>query len=94
MAYVVEVERRVQKHLLTLVHHDRKILLDAINGLAEDPRPPQAVPLHGRKYRNLMKLRVGDYRILYKIIDTNSAVIVMLTGHRREIYALLDRLFK
>ncbi len=39
-----------------------------------------------------MKLRLGDYRILYKTIDGQGAVVVMLTGHRREVYALLERL--
>jgi len=92
MAYAVEVHKRVQKHLLGLHPHDRKAILAAINGLKEDPRPPTAVGLHGRKYKDLMKLRVGDYRILYKIIDGQGAVVVMLTGHRREVYALLERL--
>ena len=92
MAYAVVIERRVQKHLQTLPPKQRDVLLDAINGLAEDPRPPQAVALHGRKYRGLMKLRVGDYRILYKILDPQAALIIVLTGHRREIYAILERL--
>lgn len=90
----MEVHKRVLKHLQTLPQHDRDALLGAINGLEDDPRPPAADALHGRKYRDLMKLRVGNYRILYKIIDSQAAVVVMLTGHRSEVYALLDRLFR
>lgn len=93
MAFDVHVHKRVLKHLQTVPAKDREALLDAINGLKEDPRPAKVETLHGPNYRDVMRLRVGNYRVLYKIIDAQSAVIVMLTGHRREIYDLLDRLF-
>ncbi|MCX6997107.1 MAG: type II toxin-antitoxin system RelE/ParE family toxin [Kiritimatiellaeota bacterium] len=35
---------------------------------------------------NQWRLRVGDRRILYAIIDRELVVLVVKLGHRREIY--------
>ncbi len=32
------------------------------------------------------RLRVGDYRVIYRIIPANKAVIILAIGHRRDIY--------
>ncbi|MGJ3248661.1 MAG: type II toxin-antitoxin system RelE family toxin [Elainellaceae cyanobacterium] len=29
---------------------------------------------------------MGDYRVVYKIDDGNAEVLVLLIGHRRDIY--------
>lgn len=55
----------------------------AIDELAEDPRPPNSIKLSGREgYR----LRVGDYRALYRVDDAQQEVTVTRVGHRRDIY--------
>ena len=45
----------------------------AIEGLAEDPRPDASFP-YGPAYR---RLRVGRYRVLYRIEDKEVSVIVL-----------------
>jgi len=55
----------------------------AIALLAQDPRPPTARPLRGRPG---LRVRVGDYRIVYRIEDDVLLVVVVALGHRREIY--------
>jgi mRNA interferase RelE/StbE len=32
------------------------------------------------------KFRVGDYRIIYEIIDAEQTILIHVIGHRREIY--------
>jgi mRNA interferase RelE/StbE len=55
----------------------------AIDGLAEDPRPVGCTKLAGRDdYRT----RVGDYRVVYAIDDSERLVIVARIAHRREVY--------
>jgi mRNA interferase RelE/StbE len=55
----------------------------AVDGLAEDSRPPGAVKLVGRDdYR----VRVGDYRVVYAVDDDDRLVIVARIAHRREVY--------
>ncbi|HVA84374.1 MAG TPA: type II toxin-antitoxin system RelE/ParE family toxin [Candidatus Binataceae bacterium] len=36
--------------------------------------------------RNGRRLRVGDYRILYEIRDSDRRILIVTIGHRREIY--------
>ncbi|MFN7762107.1 MAG: type II toxin-antitoxin system RelE family toxin [Pseudanabaena sp.] len=31
-------------------------------------------------------MRVGDYRVIYGVIDLQKTIIVYQVGHRREIY--------
>jgi len=55
----------------------------AIALLAEDPRPPAARALRGRPG---LRVRVGDYRIIYTVIDDVLLVVVVTLGHRRDVY--------
>ena len=43
-------------------------------------------------YRNLYRIRVGNYRIIYR--RTHEEVYIVLIGHRREIYRLLKALLR
>jgi mRNA interferase RelE/StbE len=36
----------------------------------------------------LNKLREGDYRIIYQVIEDESIIIIHFVGHRREIYKI------
>ena len=35
---------------------------------------------------DLYRIRVGQYRVLYEINDTNLSILVVGIGHRREVY--------
>ena len=52
----------------------------AIDGLAVNPRPPGAHTLQGED--SILRIRVGDYRILYTIEDKAPLVLVIKVGHR------------
>ncbi len=43
------------------------------------------LPLKGRM-AGLYKFRVGDYRIVYDLVEEESLIYVLRIGHRREIY--------
>ena len=50
----------------------------------KNPRPVRAIKLQGN--RNLWRLRVGDYRVLYSIDDSARLVDVSAVRHRRDVY--------
>ncbi len=52
--------------------------------LADDPRPPGAKALTGRA--GVLRVRTGEYRILYTVHDDRLRVLVIALGHRRDIY--------
>ena len=43
-------------------------------------------------YRNMYRVRVGNFRIVYR--KTTNEIVVIQVGHRREIYRLLRGLLR
>ncbi|QMW03765.1 type II toxin-antitoxin system RelE family toxin [Spirosoma foliorum] len=81
--YTIVLTKTVQKQLDKLPDQVAEMLLDAIENLADDPRPDGCKKLKGRSgYR----IRKGDYRIIYDILDDVLTVEVVAVGHRRQIY--------
>jgi len=37
-------------------------------------------------FAGFYKLRVGDYRVIYEIIQEKQIIVVHLIGHRRDVY--------
>lgn len=60
-------------------------MMRALRALAENPRPPDARPLHGES-KGLWRVRVGDYRASYLIDDEARLVRVGRVGHRSTFY--------
>jgi mRNA interferase RelE/StbE len=58
---------------------DAKIL-----SLGRDPRPAGVKKLAG--HEGFLRVRVGDYRIIYQVEDDRLVVLVVRVGHRREVY--------
>ena len=57
---------------------------DVILGLYDEPRPHNSKKLSGGGLR--WRIRVGDYRILYEIDDSQKIVKVYRIAHRKEVY--------
>lgn len=38
------------------------------------------------EFSDFYKFRVGDYRVLYQILDDEQVIVIHQVGHRREIY--------
>ncbi|MFP5385742.1 MAG: type II toxin-antitoxin system RelE family toxin [Bacteriovoracia bacterium] len=63
----------------------KKIIKRAIEDkLMTDPLK-FGVPLR-RNLSGLFKLRVGDFRIIYQINNSEVVVLIVAVGHRREVY--------
>jgi mRNA interferase RelE/StbE len=59
-------------------------LRTAIDDLAQNARPSGCVKLAGEP--DLYRVRVGDYRVVYQVNDTRLTLLVLLIGHRRDVY--------
>ena len=57
----------------------------AIALLEQDPYPPAARQLKGRAG---LRIRAGDYRIIYSVVDDVLVVIVLAIGHRSNVYRI------
>jgi mRNA interferase RelE/StbE len=73
-------------------HHDlsrldKKIvarIFPKIEALAIDPRPPGCRKLQGAD--SLWRIRVGDYRVIYSILDQELVIEIVTVRHRRDAY--------
>lgn len=82
-SYSVHIKRSAAKELEGIPLKDRRRIVHRIESLATEPRPPGCEKLSGEeKYR----LRQGDYRILYEIVDQALIVTVVKIGNRRDVY--------
>ena len=81
--YEILFKKSVQKDLNAIPKKDLKKILDRIELLSEDPRPPGCEKLTGQqRYR----LRQGRYRILYSIQDDELTIWVVKVAHRKDVY--------
>lgn len=85
MTYQVELRPAAVRALKRIDHQDRDRIRGAIALLGENPRPPGAKTLLGRAG---LRVRVGNYRIVYTVDDNILVVAVITLGHRRDVYEL------
>lgn len=92
MTYRVEAARsRVKKQLRRIAKSELKRIVRATNELGENPLLPGAVQLEKDVYR----IRVGNYRIIYKVFEEEKLVLIGRIARRSEsTYKGLRELFR
>ena len=86
MKYRVEFKPKAARFLERMPEPDRSRMLRRIEGLELDPRPAGVQKLKDGEY---YRIRMGDYRAIYRIEDDVLVVLVVLVvrvGHRKDIY--------
>ena len=84
MAYEVVLLRSAARELTDLPAEVQRRVTRAIDGLVDDPRPRGSKPLVGGD--GTWRVRVGDYRILYRVDDDRVEVLVIRIRHRSDAY--------
>jgi mRNA interferase RelE/StbE len=83
--YRLEVSHTAHRQIRKLPVRTQDRINSAIARLAENPRPPGVKKLTAREgYR----VRVGDYRVLYRIDDSERVVIIYRVMGRGDAYKL------
>lgn len=83
MSYRVVVKASARKELVALSDLALRRMDEAILALAGEPRPRGCVKLRST---SLHRIRVGDYRVLYRVNDQTRLVEIFAIGHRRDVY--------
>ncbi len=84
MSYEVQILPKVARQIKALSVEVRQDISLTIQSLANDPRPVGVKKLSGEK--DIYRVRAGNYRVLYQIVDKVLVVVVVSVGHRREVY--------
>jgi mRNA interferase RelE/StbE len=81
--YTVVLSKKAKKILESLSNTDVTPIHKAIVALGENPRPMGYIKLRDR---NAYRIRAGNYRIIYEIIDNKLIIHVVTIGHRKDVY--------
>jgi mRNA interferase RelE/StbE len=84
MTYKLELTKRAARELAAAPKSLLKRLDDCILGLAGDPLPHGVKKL--KDSGGMYRVRVGDYRVVYRIEEDVLTILVIRVGHRREVY--------
>jgi len=85
MSYEVGFKPSALKEIRKLDANTQKVIVSEIELLIDNPRPDGCKKLKGE--RNLYRIRVlGNYRVVYEILDRKLIVTVVKVGHRRDVY--------
>lgn len=82
--YAIEIKPSARKELEKLGDSLIARLVSKIEGLSSDPRPTGCKKLRG--YKDLWRIRVGDYRVVYVVDDTRKSVSITRIAHRQDVY--------
>jgi mRNA interferase RelE/StbE len=83
-SYTVYLTPAAERALTTLPRQVLTRIAKTIDRLRLNPRPPGVTALQGEP--GLLRLRVGDYRIIYTVQDEVLTLLVVTVGHRRDVY--------
>lgn len=83
--YAVELTRAAQRDIEALDRVAQERVVSRLAQLAQQPRPAGAEKLAGSSYV-LYRLRVGDYRLIYTIVDEQRLVVVAAVSRRDQAY--------
>ena len=92
MSWTILYHKDVEDDLESIGAFAAKRILRAIDNKLSDSPLQFGSPLSGA-LSNFRKLRVGDYRIVYQVIDNEVTVYVLPVGLRRdkEIYNVANK---
>ena len=83
-SYSVQFVRSARKELERLPDAILPRVFARIEALAAEPRPPGCKKLRGA--RDLWRVRIGDYRVVYQVDDRQRLVEIRAVGDRKDVY--------
>lgn len=84
MRYQLEFTASALRELRNLDAQMQARITARVTGLCDDPFPSGVKKLQGLPGH--FRIRVGDYRIIYRIDGQQVVIVIVRIGHRREIY--------
>ncbi len=90
MKYAFRWRERAVRQLRAIPQPAALTILRALTLLGDDPRRPDANVKKLTGYEDRYRLRIGDYRVIYDVMDEQLVILAVGVGHRREIYRAMS----
>jgi mRNA interferase RelE/StbE len=83
LKYDLKIQKNAQKSLSKISKPFQTKIIDKIYALSNDPYY-NAKKLTGRE---AYRIRIGNYRVIYEIKNSELVILVVHIGHRKDIYS-------
>ena len=84
MIFSIDYDKQPREFLRKLDKHISKRILDKIDTLKENPVPQNIKAIVGQ--HGVFRIRIGDYRALYRINYQGNKIIIIKIDKRPRIY--------
>ncbi len=79
----IQWTRRAQRGYRSLTGDRKRMVIELLEDLQTDPRPPQAEPLKtGRELTGHYKVKIDGWRVVYRPKDDDRVVIILVIEPR------------
>jgi mRNA interferase RelE/StbE len=82
--YYLEFKNSLTKDFRKIPKVQQQKIWDNIQQLKIEPRPKNCRKMAGTE--SDYRIRIGDYRVVYRILDDDKIVIIFAADHRKDIY--------
>jgi len=89
MTYTIEFSATAEKSFRKLPRGIQEYFSNKFDTLRNNPCPEFSSKL--KPYKDVYRIRHGDYRMVYRVIDNSLLVLIIRVGHRKEVYQKLFR---
>lgn len=83
MPFTIVFKPSVLKKSKRFPKKDLKRIKEKLDSLCEDP---YVNAIKVREIKDVWRVRVGDYRILYRIENNRMVILVVRIDHRKQVY--------
>ena len=90
MKYAYRWRERAVKELRAIPDPTALTILREFAALRDDPQRQDVNVKKLAGYDDRHRLRVGDYRVIYDVMDSQVVILVVGVGHRLEIYRAMS----
>jgi mRNA interferase RelE/StbE len=84
MRYVLEFTASASREFRALDRQFQRRISEKIDALCDDPFPSGSKKLKAEA--DHFRIRVGDYRVVYRVDGKRVVIVIVRIGHRREVY--------
>ncbi|HLZ43464.1 MAG TPA: type II toxin-antitoxin system RelE/ParE family toxin [Candidatus Sulfotelmatobacter sp.] len=84
MRYSVDFTSSAAREFKALDPQFRRRIGEKITALCDEPFPSGSKKLKGQA--DHFRIRVGDFRVVYRIDGKRMVVVIVRIGHRKEVY--------
>jgi mRNA interferase RelE/StbE len=84
MHYSLEFTASASREFRALDHQVQRRISEKVTAVCENPFPSGSKKLKGKVEH--LRIRIGDYRVIYRIDGKRVVIVIVRVGHRKDVY--------